>query len=150
MAHFQAELPTDLIKTFEMIGANAQKMLGEMTQAGAEVVRVNIIANAPDSFADSDIMSCLKITKTYNTPSDDGINTKVAFYGYFTPKKSVGPKWIAKRGHDMMAAELVCNVFEYGRSGPYFPERPFIRKSFNKSQIEAAMLKVQDKYIPRG
>lgn len=148
MAKFQAELPTDLIKTFEMIGANAQKMLGEMTRAGAEVVRVNIIANAPDSFADSDIMNCLDVTDTYTTPSDDGINTRVAFYGYFTPKRSPGPKWIATKGTDKMAAELVCNVFEYGRSGPYFPERPFIRKSFRKDQIEAAMLKVQNKYIP--
>ena len=149
MAHFETELPTELIKTFEMLGANTQRMIGEMTRAGAEVVHVNIIANAPDSFADSDIMRCLKITKTYKTPSDDGINTKVAFYGYFVPKKSVGQKWIAKRGHDMMAAELVCNVFEYGRSGTYFPERPFIRKSFSKRQIEAAMEKVQDKYIPK-
>lgn len=148
MAKFQAELPTDLIKTFEMIGANAQKMLGEMTRAGAEVVHVNILATVPDSFRDSDIMSCLDVTDTYKTPTDDGINTRVAFYGYFTPKRSPGPKWIATHGHDQMAAELVCNVFEYGRSGHYFPKHPFIRKAFKKDQIEAAMLKVQGKYIP--
>lgn len=150
MAKFQAELPTELMNTFEMVGANAQKMLGDMTRAGAEVVHVNVIANVPDAFRHSDIMSCLQVTKTYRTPSDDGINTKVAFYGYFKPKHSVGPKWIATRGHDKMAAELVCDVFEYGRSGHYFPKHPFIRKSFRKDQIEAAMLKVQDKYIPKG
>lgn len=137
MAKFQAELPTELIKTFEMIGANAQKMLEDMTKAGAEVVYVNLLADVPDSFRDSDIMNCLKVTRAYVTPSDDGINTKVAFYGYF----------INKRGVET-AAELVCNVYEYGRSTEDFPKHPFMRKAFRKDQIEAAMLKVQNKYIP--
>lgn len=148
MAKFEMELPADLLRTFKVLGSNAQKILGEMTQAGAEVVYVNMYANAPDSFRGSDIMKCLHITRVYNTPSDDGINTKVAFYGYFKPRHSPGPKWIAERGTDKMAAELVVNVFEHGRSSLSFPKHPFVRKSFNKRQIEAAMLKVQRKYIP--
>ena len=68
----------------------------------------------------------------YKTPSDDGINTKVAFYGYFTDED--GRK---------KAAPLVANVFEYGRSGLPFPKHPFLRKSFRKSDIEQAMLKAQ-------
>lgn len=138
MARFKAEVPTELIKTFEMIGANAQKMLGDMTKAGAEVVYVNVLADAPDSFRDSDIMSCLQVTETYATPSDDGVNTRVAFYGYFTNKRGV-----------VTPAELVCNVWEYGRSTEDYPKHPFMRKAFRKDQIEAAMLKVQDKYIPK-
>lgn len=138
MARFQAELPTELMKTFEMLGANAQKMLEDMTRAGAEVVHVNIIAGVPESFRDSDIMNCLTVTRAYRTPSDDGINTKVAFYGYFTNKRGV-----------KTPAELVCNLYEYGSSED-FPKKPFIRRSFRKEQIEAAMQKVQAKYLPGG
>lgn len=139
MARFDAEMPEELIKTFEQLGADTQKMLGEMTQAGAEVVLKNVMANVPASFRDSDIMSCLKITRVYRTPSDDGINTKVAFYGYFVNERGV-----------RTAAELVCNVMEHGRSDGKVKKHPFMRKSFNKKAIEAAMQKVQDRYIPKG
>lgn len=105
-----------------------------MTKAGAKVVLKNIEHNVPSSFHNSNIMKCLKVTKSYETPSDDGINTKVAFYGYFTNKQ--GRK---------VPAPLVCNVFEYGRSN--FNKRPFLRKAFNNSEIEKAMLQVQKKYI---
>ena len=105
MARFDAEMPTELLKLFDELGADAHKMLGEMTQAGAEVVLANVKANVPASFRGSDIMNCLRITRVYRTPSDDGVNTK---------------------------------------------KHPFMRKSFRKSEIEAAMQKVQDKYIPKG
>lgn len=149
MARFEAELPTELIKSIAMLNANAHKMLEDMTHAGAEVVRINIIANAPAAFRNSDIMGNLVVTEAYRTPSDGAINTKVAFYGYFRPKKSPGPKWIEERGTDQMAAELVCNVYEYGRSTDDL-KHPFIRKSFRKEQITAAMEKVQAKYLPGG
>jgi hypothetical protein len=109
-------------------------MLKEMTKAGAKVVLKNIKANVPSSFHGSNIMKCLKVTRSYETPSDDGINTKVAFYGYF----------INEQGR-RVPAPLVCNVFEYGRSD--FNKRPFLRKSFKESEIEKAMLEVQKKYI---
>lgn len=139
MARFDAEMPTELLKLFDELGADAHKMLGEMTQAGAEVVLANVRANVPASFRGSDIMNCLKITRVYRTPSDDGVNSKVAFYGYFTNKAG-----------EVVPAELVCNVMEYGRSTSPFKKHPFMRKSFRKSEIEAAMQKVQDKYIPKG
>lgn len=139
MARFDAEMPTELLKLFDELGADAQKMLGEMTQAGAEVVLANVRANVPASFRGSDIMNCLKITRVYRTPSDDGVNTKVAFYGRFTNKAG-----------EVVPAELVCNVMEYGRSTSKFKKHPFMRKSFRKKEIEAAMQKVQDKYIPKG
>lgn len=139
MARFKAELPNDIIKDFEKVEKNTDKMLAEMTEAGAEVVYNNIKASVPSSWHKSGIMKCLKVTKTYKTPSDDGVNTKIAFYGYFT-----------NRNGEKIPAPLVANVTEFGRSNSPYPKKPFLRKSFKKSQIEKAMEQVQDQYIKRG
>lgn len=136
MARFEMELPNDLIKTFDRLNEETEKMIGEMTQAGAQVVLEEIKANIPASFRDSDIMKCLHITKVYKTPSDGGINTKIAFYGYFINKRGV-----------KTPAELVCNVMEYGRSDGKVKKHPFVRKSFNKKKIKSALEKTQDKYL---
>lgn len=137
MARMEVELPTELMKVFEELGDDTQKMLEEMTQEGAKTVLANVKANVPASFHSSGIMRCLKITRPYYTPSDGGRNTKVAFYGYFENEDG-------KR----TPAPLVCNLFEYGRSNSPYPKHPFMRRSFKKGQIEAAMMKVQDKYLP--
>lgn len=134
MARFQMELPNDLIKEFEKLEKNTEQMMGEMTKAGAEVVMANVKKNIPSSFLDSDIMNCLKLTRVYKTPSDDGINTKIGFYGYF--KNHLGVK---------TPAPLVVNVFEHGSSK--VSKKPFFRKSFKRSQIEKAMLETQKQYI---
>lgn len=139
MAKFEANLPTDLIKTFDELNVNTQKMLEEMTQEGAKTVLANVKANVPASFHNSGIMNCLKITRPYFTPSDGGRNTKVAFYGYFMNHNG-------KKSYKT-PAQLVCNLFEYGRSNSPYPRHPFMRRSFKKGQIEAAMMKVQDRYI---
>lgn len=139
MARFKAELPNDIIKEFEKVEKNTDKMLKEMTEAGAKVVLENIKASIPASWYASNIMKCLKVTKTYKTPSDDGVNTKVAFYGYFI-----------NRNKEKIPAPLVANVTEYGRSNSPYPKKPFMRRSFKKAQIEKAMQAVQDKYIPKG
>lgn len=139
MARFKAELPNDIIKQFESIDKNAHKMLEEMTEAGARVVLSNIKSSVPSSWYKSNIMKCLKVTRSYRTPSDDGVNTKVAFYGYFINSNN-------KR----IPAPLVANVTEYGRSNSPYPKKPFLRRSFKKAQIEKAMQAVQDKYIPKG
>lgn len=133
MAKFEMQLPKEIMKDIEYINNNSDKIFGEMTKAGAEVVIKNVRTNIPKGFADSEIMNCLRITKIYKTPSDDGINTKVAFYGYFTNENGV-----------KTPAPLVVNVFEYGSSK--FTKRPFFRKSFNKAQIEQAMLQAQKEY----
>lgn len=132
MAKFQMELPNDILKDFQKINNNADEIFGEMTKAGAEVAYQSIKANVPNSFKKSNIMKCLKVTKIYKTPSDDGINTKVGFYGYFKNENNVETP-----------APLVANVFEYGSSK--FQKQPFLRKSFNKSKIEKAMLQAQKK-----
>jgi hypothetical protein len=84
-------------------------------------------------------MRCLKITKVYKTPSDDGVNTKVAFYGYFINENK-----------KKVPAPLVANVTEYGRSNSPYPKKPFLRRAFKKAEIEKAMLAVQEKYLPKG
>ena len=134
MARYEMELPTELLSIFSTLEKTEKKMIQDMTKAGAKVVLKNIEHNVPSSFHGSNIMKCLKVTKSYETPSDDGINTKVAFYGYFTNKQ--GRK---------VPAPLVCNVFEYGRSN--FPKKPFLRRAFKNAEIEKAMLEVQKKYI---
>lgn len=139
MARFKTELPNDLIKEFEKLDKNTEKMLAEMTEAGAKVVLENIKSSVPASWYSSNIMKCLTITKSYKTPSDDGVNTKVAFYGYFINKD--GKK---------IPAPLVANVTEYGRHNSPYPKKPFLRKSFKKKEIEKAMQAIQDKYIKRG
>ena len=132
MAKFEMELPNDIMKDFQKIFDNSDEIFGKMTRAGAEVVEKNIRASVPKGIQKSQMMNCLKITKTYKTPSDDGVNTKIGFYGYF---KNEDGKTVP--------APLVANVFEYGRSNLPFPKHPFMRKSFNKGEIEQAMLKAQ-------
>jgi hypothetical protein len=132
MARFSLEIATDVIKDIQKVEKNADKIFGEMTKAGAEVVETRIRENIPNSVKKSEMMKCLKVTDTYKTPSDDGINTKVAFYGYFKDKDG-----------RIKPAPLVANVFEHGRSTSEFPKQPFMRKSFKKKEIEDAMMRVQ-------
>lgn len=136
MARFDVELPNDLMKQFETLDVNTEKMLGNMTQAGAEVVYKNVMGGMPKSFRNSNIMKCLKKTRVYKTKSDDGINTKVAFYGYFKNKRNVETP-----------APLVANIFEHGTST--VKKQPFMRKSFKKAEIERAMLSEQEKFLPK-
>jgi hypothetical protein len=132
MAKFEMQLPTEIMKDIQKVYDNADEIFGEMTKAGAEVVNRNIEANVPQSIRNSKMMNCLRITRTYKTPSDDGINTKIGFYGYFQNENG-----------ETVPAPLVANVFEYGRSNLPFPKHPFMRKSFKKGEIEQAMLKAQ-------
>ena len=132
MARFEMQLPTEIMKDFQKIYNDSEKIFGEMTKAGADVVHHNIEANLPQSIRKSKMMNCLKVTKVYKTPSDDGINTKVGFYGYFQNEDG-----------KTVPAPLVANLFEYGRSGLPFPKHPFMRKAFKKGEIEQAMLKAQ-------
>lgn len=134
MARFQMELPVEIMRDFEKVYGNTEEIFGAMTQAGAEVAMNEIQANAPEGIRNSNMMQCLKLTRTYKTPSDDSINTKVGFFGYFTNED--GKK---------TPAPLVANMFEFGRSNAPFPKQPFIRKSFNKQRIRQAMLNAQKK-----
>jgi HK97 gp10 family phage protein len=139
MAKFKQELPNAILKQVETLEKNTEQMLKDMTKAGAEVAYTNAVANLPASWRSSEIMNCLKITKSYKTPSDDGVATKVGIYGYFTNHEG-----------RRVPAPLVANITEYGSSKRNYPKHPFFRKAFKRAQIEAAMKAIQDKYIPKG
>lgn len=136
MARFEGGLPDELIKQFTTLELNVDKMLGEMVKAGADVAKTNIKAKMPTALRESLTDNNIILTKVYKTPSDDGINCQAMISGYFTNKDG-----------KVTPAPLVANLFEYGRSTSPYPKQPFFRQSFNKSQIEKAMLKVQEKYI---
>jgi hypothetical protein len=146
MAKFQAELPDDVLKDFQKIYRETDKIFGGMTQAAAKVVESNIRANMKNAFKDSSSLEKhLKVTKVYHTPSDSGINTKVAFYGYLkNGKKFV----VRKKGKDYDYSEkgvpvpLIVRAREFGsRSGER--KKPFVRPAFKESQIKKTMLQAQ-------
>ena len=45
MAKFKEELPNDLIKMFQELEQDSEKIIGEMTKAGAEKVYKNVLKN---------------------------------------------------------------------------------------------------------
>lgn len=139
MARFNAELPNDLMKVFDELETNAPQMMGEMCRAGAEVVYNKVVKNLGKVFARTEtLLKGLKITKVYNTPTDDGINVHVGFYGYDgEPTKQYS------KGKPI---PLIAMAREYGTSSGEL-KKPFFRKSFSKKDIEQAMLEVQNRYI---
>lgn len=147
MAKFAMELPTEIMKDFEKIHGNTEKIFGEMTRAGAEVAMQMAKANVPLP----EMGEHLKLSRTYKTPSDGGINTKVYFSGYLPfrgnrttfkrrGRAGKGSVYVTTEG---VPVDFLANLYEYGRSTAPFPKRPFFRKSFNKSAIEKAMLDAQ-------
>lgn len=149
MARFEAVLPDDLLKGFQNLEKNTEKMLGEMTREGAKVVKSNVQGSVPKK----SMASHVKLTKTYKTPSDGGINTKVYLSGYlpfkgnrkyFSRKGGNGTTYKTTRG---IPVDFLAKIYEYGRHKNPFPKKPFLRSSFRKTQIESAMNKVQDKYL---
>lgn len=149
MAKFKCELPTQLINELTKLEQNTPKMVEEMTKAGAEVVKQNVIQNMKSSFKNSSkLVPYLKVTKSYRT-KDGSVNTKIGFYGYYKKgSKSFSVK--SKKGttysYDGVPVPLIVRAREFGSSNGE-AKKPFFRKSFNKSQIESEMLKVQKKYI---
>ena len=140
MAKFQGEVPNELMKMFEDLETNCENIFGEMCKAGAETVYSKVQSNMEKAFADTKTLEKgLKITKVYKTPSDDGINVHIGFYGYNTDKKT-------KKHPNGVPIPLIAMAREYGTSSGE-AKKPFFRKSFKKKDIEQAMKQVQDKYI---
>lgn len=141
MAKFDAHYPYDLIKEFEDLGVNCTEMFGEMVEAGARAVHKNVLANMRKVFkSTASLEKGLKITKVYKTPSDDGINVHIGFYGY----DADSPK--TERHPNGTPIPLMAMAREFGTSRGE-AKKPFFRKSFKKAEIEEAMKQVQDKYI---
>lgn len=140
MAKFKAELPNDLMKIFDELETNAPEMMGEMCKAGATVVYNKVRNNLTKVFKRTDtLLKGLKITRVYKTPSDDGINVHIGFYGYNTDKKT-------KAHPNGVPIPLIAMAREYGTSTGE-DKKPFLRKSFAKKDIEQAMMEVQNRYI---
>ena len=139
MAKFNAELPADLMKVFEDLETDAPVMIGEMCKAGATVVYNKVVSGLGKAFKRTDkLLKGLKITKVYETPSDDGINVHVGFYGYDGEPTKQYPKGTP--------IPLIAMAREYGTSRGE-KKVPFFRKAFAKKEIEQAMQEVQDRYI---
>lgn len=140
MAKFKSELPNDLIKEFEEIERDTKTIFGEMVDAGAKAVHKNVLKHMKSSFDNTaPLEKGLKITKIYETPSDDGINVHIGFYGYDKDKV----RWKFPKG---VPIPLMAFAREYGTSSGE-AAKPFFRKSFKKKEIEQAMMEVQKKYI---
>lgn len=137
MAKAKFEIPKELLNQVKKLEHDTPEMMKAMVEAGAETVLERMKSNAPAGMKSSPIMNCLSSTRPYEAPSDDSINVKVGFAGYFTNEEGV-----------RTPAPLVANIFEYGRSNSPFPKQPFMRKSFNKGAITKAMEAAQKKYIP--
>lgn len=154
MAQFTVELPKEILNQFDKILFSTDKIFGKMTREGAKVVANNVRASAPVKA----IRDAVVLTKTYKTPSDDGINTKVRFRGAindgkaFTRRaKTGGTQYTTYKGTPV---EFIAMITEYGTSARYtnngrytgyIGKRPFFRRAFDSAQITAAMLKVQEK-----
>ena len=132
MAKFEIELPKELVRQIEKLEKDSEMIIGGMTRAGAEDVLSKVITNMPTSLKNSGFSNNVSLTKTYKTPTDDGINTKVVITGYFT-----------NHNGERTPAPLVANMFEYGSSKKEYPKQPFFRKSFNKKSVLMAMEKAQ-------
>jgi hypothetical protein len=137
MAKAKFEIPNELIAQMKKLEHDTPAMMKAMVDAGADTVLERMRSGAPAGMKSSSIMNCLSKTRPYEAPSDESINVKVGFAGYFINEDG-------KR----TPAPLVANVFEYGRSNEPFPKQPFMRKSFNKAAITKAMEEAQKKYIP--
>jgi hypothetical protein len=140
VAKFKAELPNDLMKVFDELETDAPAMMGEMCKAGATVVYNKVVSGIGRAFKSTGtLLKGLKITRVYETPSDDGVNVHVGFYGY----DSENPTPQYPNGKPI---PLIAMAREYGTSRGE-KKVPFFRKSFSKKDIEQAMQEVQDRYI---
>lgn len=146
MASFKAILPDDVMKDFKRIHDNTEEIFGKMTQAGANVAMGSIKAGVPLP----EMARYVKLTRTYRTPSDGGINTKVYLSGYLPFKgnrssfdrrgRSGGEVYKTSKG---VPVSFLGILYEYGRSNRPFPKKPFLRRAFGGGAIEKAMLEAQ-------
>lgn len=145
MAQFQTELPLELMEQFKKLQDNSDELIGEMTRAGAEAVLNNIKVKCPDVLKNK-----LKLSVTYRTPSDGGINTKVYFSGYIPfsdPNRKYFSSWVKGKNYPNpkgVPASFLAILYEYGRSNIPFPKHPSVRSAIgNRSAIEQAIFDAQ-------
>ncbi len=145
MAMMDVVLPDDVMSQFQEVNDHADAIFGGMTKAGAEQVWHNVKLSAPTK----EIAGKFKVSKTYHTPSDGGINTKVYCSGYI-PFSDPNRKYFSRSAKGRMyhtdkgvPVDFLCNLYEYGRSTSPFPKQPFFRNAFKYKELERVMLKAQ-------
>lgn len=146
MAKLEMVLPDSVMKDFKKIHDNTEEIFGEMTRAGAKVAMGNVKAGVPKP----EMAAYVKLTRTYRTPTDGGINTKVYLSGYLPFKgnrktferrgRSGGKVYATGKG---IPVDFLAQIYEYGRSNRPFPKKPFLRRAFGGGAIEKAMLEAQ-------
>lgn len=163
MAKFDGQLHALQLmeKRYKKLGYSAEDIAKHMTKVAAKYAANQVRSNAP-----SELKSHVKVSKSYKTPSDGGINTKVYVSGYIPfsdPNRKVfvrrgkagGKKYATSKG---VPAEFLALVTEYGTSRRYtdagayrgaIRKQPFFRKSFNKTQLESVMRRAQDEEFRR-
>lgn len=152
MAKLIMSYPDDVLKDLRYMYENADEIFGGMTRAGAEVALGAMVEKCPNE----QLKSYAKLTRTYKTPTDGGINTKAMFTGYI-PFSDPNRLYFSRKGANGMTyrtskgvpADFLANLYEYGRSTAPWPKQPFVRKAFNRKKIEKAMLEAQ-KRLSRG
>lgn len=145
VAQFKMELPTQIIDDCQWIEENTYRIFGGMTRIGAETALGTMLASCPNK----DLVPYGRITKTYKTPSDGGINTKAGFWGYL-PFSNPNRKYFTRRANGGVYStdkgvpvDFLVKLYEYGRSTAPFPKHPFVRKAFSPSKITKAMYQAQ-------
>ncbi len=138
MAKFNAEVGLEILDGLERMGRKSDQVFGEMVERGADAVLRNIRSNMRGSYKSTRSLEAgLGKTRVYKTPSDDGVAVKVGFRGYSPIHKS-------KRFNSGVPVPLIAIAREKGTKRGE-ARKPFFRKSFNRSQIEAEMKKVEPK-----
>lgn len=141
MAKIDIELPNDILSELSNLEIQTDTMMSEMVEAPAQMVLETIRGNMKKSFkTDRSLIQGLKLSRIYKTPSDDGINIKVILDGYSDTKTKQYPNGIP--------IPLIANAREFGTSSGE-AKKPFFRVAFKKKQIEAKMMEVQNKYLPK-
>lgn len=138
MAKFDAEMNNSIMKDMANLELDSTVVFGEMVQAGADVVLRNIRSNMRGSYKSTRSLEAgLGKTRTYKTPTTDGIAVKVGFRGYSPFRRT---RTFAKG----VPIPLIASARERGtKRGER--AKPFFKRSFNKSAIEAEMKKVEPK-----
>lgn len=138
MAKFDATIGNDIMQQMAKLERTSEGVMGEMVQAGADAVLRNIRSNMRSSYKTTRSLEAgLGKTRTYKTPSTDGIAVKVGFRGY-SPHRASGK---FKSG---VPIPLIASARERGtKRGER--AKPFFKRSFNKSAIEAEMKRVEPK-----
>ena len=110
------------------------------------------VKNKVQNNAPSYLKRHVKQSKTYRTPSDGGINTKIYFSGYIPFRN--GRSTFTRGGYTTtkgIPAAFVAMIREYGSSNRYtgdgefrgrIVKSPFIRKAFYGGGIERVMAEI--------